>query len=407
MSRSFTLILQAVDFDNSTLPVYLHDPNATLNTSGSETIRWRPKDTKNQQDDDDKRTEMQHPGVCPRRETTPRNMHRLSKTLPTPMPQMGRRAARPQCGALPVHHLYGGHSNTTVLPRTHLHRCPSCRRCNASTSSSPPYQLPPSPTTHQQPYHNPYITVTIPQLKDAAAKWFQIHGEYITTWEEFQKRLTSHFARPTILAALHAEFYGREQQQTEMVETFLRHKVRLSQRLTPASPLDNLIPLLIELVHPGLRPFLRAPPPQDLEELITRNIDVERDLAKSCSTTSATSRPAETPSTSSELLPPRFHFCPECHFHRDCPILGHRRQDEEKRETTGRRKNQPHLWPRDPRATTNDLQRQSSDRQDPTMGPLRDLPGNAPCPTRHRSYLQLHSSKTPPLPQAPDPDPLL
>nr|CAD7413269.1 unnamed protein product [Timema poppensis] len=167
----------------------------------------------------------------------------------------------------------------------------------------------------------------------------------------WSKGLTSHFTSLTILVDVHAEFYGREQQQTEMVETFLRHKVRLSQRLNPASAVDNLIPLLIELQRHG-QPRLRKPH----LSLCLRDATTAQDVT----------------------------FIATTSFWVSDADIG------ETRETVGRRINQPHLWPRDRKATTNDSQRQSSNRQDPTAGPLRDLRVNAPHPTRHWSYLQFN-----------------
>nr|CAD7586417.1 unnamed protein product [Timema genevievae] len=71
-----------------------------------------------------------------------------------------------------------------------------------------------------------------------------------------------------------------------------------------------------------LKTFLGAPHPQELAELITRAVSVERDLANYPVTT--TTRPIKTPAPTSQPRPPRCYHCPGYHFHRDCPVLNQR-----------------------------------------------------------------------------------
>nr|CAD7201275.1 unnamed protein product [Timema douglasi] len=78
----------------------------------------------------------------------------------------------------------------------------------------------------------------------------------------------------------------------------------------------------------SIEPFLRVPHPQELEELITRAISVERDLAKYPATT--TTHPIKTPATTSEPRLPRCYHCPEYYFHSDCPVLNQRQREMER-----------------------------------------------------------------------------
>nr|CAD7456122.1 unnamed protein product [Timema tahoe] len=133
-------------------------------------------------------------------------------------------------------------------------RCPPCQR---------PYPLPTLPDFHGRGHEDPttftqrcelqlrnaridqleWVPTIQQQLKDTAAQWWKLYGEYITTWEEFKQRLTHHFASTSTIASLHAELYGKEQTQTEPVEIFLRHKIRLYQRLAPTISSTEIIPV--------------------------------------------------------------------------------------------------------------------------------------------------------------------
>nr|CAD7445927.1 unnamed protein product [Timema bartmani] len=108
----------------------------------------------------------------------------------------------------------------------------------------------------------------------------------------------------------------------------------------PAYRCTTCVESPVEILRPGLRPLLRAPHPQGLEELITRAVPVERDLAKNPAT--MTTRPIKYPTTTSEPRPPRCYHCPGYHFHRDCPVLIQRHQEKKRpRNNQARRQQSP------------------------------------------------------------------
>nr|CAD7258611.1 unnamed protein product [Timema shepardi] len=163
-------------------------------------------------------------------------------------------------------------------------RRPSCQQSTSSTASTPPYQ-PHLTATYQRLCSSPYYLVTLPNFHG------QGHEDPATLLNIYNQHSLS----------LYAELYRKEQAQTEPVEIFLRHKVRLYQRLAPtAQPI----------------------------EIITLVISKERDLAKNPAT--MTTRPIKTPATTSEPQPPRCYHCPWYHFNHGCPVLNQRHPEKER-----------------------------------------------------------------------------
>nr|CAD7259787.1 unnamed protein product [Timema shepardi] len=118
--------------------------------------------------------------------------------------------------------------DTTWLEYT----CTACR-------SQPP---PPPCTADNCPREVGWVPIVRRQLNLEASHWWEQFVEFVTTWEQF--------------------------------------KIRLNARLLPAVSPDEAIPLLIELIKPGIRSFLHAPPPSNIEELVDRATAIEKDHLK-------------------------------------------------------------------------------------------------------------------------------
>lgn len=168
-----------------------------------------------------------------------------------------------------------------------------------------------------------WVSLIQSQLKGAAKSWQRTYGDLPLSWGDFKDRLLLKFDGPAVRASLQASFYGQPQREADNVEIFLTQKVQMYRRLCPDSEPSNIIPLLIELLKPALRPFLRCPPPSSINDLILRATAVETDLRAAKS--SITSRPRPTPPPQ----PPKCRHCPGWHYHRECPVL----QQENMRST--------------------------------------------------------------------------
>ncbi|XP_043469675.1 BRD4-interacting chromatin-remodeling complex-associated protein-like [Leptopilina heterotoma] len=119
-------------------------------------------------------------------------------------------------------------------------------------------------------------------------------------------------------------------------------KYLLSLRLNPDSGEEETITLLLESVKPSIKKVLRAVAFNSFEELFERAVQVEAIEAeelhskpapkpKSTSTNNNNTTPAANPETSATCQtkpPPMCHFCPERHFHRDCPVLKANRENQ-------------------------------------------------------------------------------
>lgn len=181
------------------------------------------------------------------------------------------------------------------------------------------------------------------QLRGEAATWAEKYTGLQIDWPEFCERFRHHFCGAQHHAELLAELYGQKQ-ASESAELFLLRKIKLLRRLAPGSE-EASIPMLIQQLQPGIRPMLRVSPPTTLEELLQRAVTIEEDIrenerwtrrvrsAGDCPERRAESDQHHQASRSADTgrrytkeerrqssQAPRCRYCPERHFHRDCPV---------------------------------------------------------------------------------------
>lgn len=155
------------------------------------------------------------------------------------------------------------------------------------------------------------------QLKGPARDWLLLFSGIPFSWEELQQGLTHRFDSPAVRATLQASLYGKHQRENEAADQFITGKIFLYRRLFPNADPNTIIPVIIELLRPQLRPFLRHPVPTTTMELIHRAVPLEGDIKHTA---------AKHHSTSSSNAP-RCHYCPGYHYNRDCPVRQQRRTD--------------------------------------------------------------------------------
>lgn len=163
------------------------------------------------------------------------------------------------------------------------------------------------------------------QLRGDAAAWWNAFTEVDRTYEDLKRMLLDKYDDIQVQAQLSAQYYGLKQTSREAVKDFLQMKAKLAKRLN-LQPQDH-ISLFIGMMLPEVRPLLRQPQPRTMLELIARAMTAEEDVREQAAAKKAlpTPRPKQAEaSTPLERRPPRCHFCPEFHFHRDCPIFTRR-----------------------------------------------------------------------------------
>lgn len=184
------------------------------------------------------------------------------------------------------------------------------------------------------------------QLRGEASIWAKRYQGLQLDWPEFVQRFNHRFNNTLAVASLWSDLYGRKQSASESVEIFLLQKLKLLRRLAPQCELQFL-PVIIEQLRPELRIQLRAVPVRNFEDLMNRATLAEKDELEAKST----SRPAKNTPNSCDgsrgdsldqvggrpiveittkgedkaaqrrsSLAPWCHYCPERHFHRDCPV---------------------------------------------------------------------------------------
>ena len=120
--------------------------------------------------------------------------------------------------------------------------------------------------------HTCWVAITTGHLRGDAQRWWQGHHYSRPTWEAFKSMLNVRFNDPSLLESLTAELHGAKQRKGVGVESFIQDKVLLHQRIYKGGPASAAIRTTIEQLDSHIRPFLRAPIPQTVEELTTRAI---------------------------------------------------------------------------------------------------------------------------------------
>ncbi|KAK4872722.1 hypothetical protein RN001_014751 [Aquatica leii] len=162
---------------------------------------------------------------------------------------------------------------------------------------------------------------TAEQLRDGAASWWKNYSVFEPTYKEMRQLVIQKYDNATIRAKMQAEFYTKEQ-KSESNSEFLNRKQRLAKRLK--IPIQDCFSLIKELVHPRFRPFIMDREPTSMMEFSIYLDELEPKVKSLLSLSNrqynAASSSPQPPSTQGSTLP-QCRYCPERHFHRDCPIL--------------------------------------------------------------------------------------
>lgn len=129
---------------------------------------------------------------------------------------------------------------------------------------------------------------------------------------------------------LNAQLYSKKQGEKEPVTVFLQQKYLLALRLLPDAEEDTLVPILLESLRPSIRRVIRAASPRSFGELLDRAVEAKLDEAdEQPQKEPKKEEPRKTPAQQRlstlgderRRNGPPCHYCPEYHFHRDCPVL--------------------------------------------------------------------------------------
>lgn len=172
------------------------------------------------------------------------------------------------------------------------------------------------------------------QLEGEAARQLAQYEGLQMSWAEFQDVIRLKFAAPERRHRQIRQVLEEEQRPDEDVAAFIFRKRQEARRLLPTLSDKELACAVHDLLKPQVRHHL--PPVVDsLEELCTRATAVEEALRRpTARPATATTRPAgarqvtaPAPAPTAAAAPsrpapqdPRCRFCPERHWHRDCPV---------------------------------------------------------------------------------------
>jgi hypothetical protein len=152
------------------------------------------------------------------------------------------------------------------------------------------------------------------RFRDAAAEWWGFNAPFARSFQDLEKALLSKYDSPAIKQKLISEFHGTKQADGESAVSFLAKKRLLSSRIYPDMTDVELTKLCRLLLNDELIKYSAFAPPRSMEDLIAGATEIEAILSKG-----KTTKPTK-PATPQAL--PRCSYCPERHFHRDCPELG-------------------------------------------------------------------------------------
>lgn len=171
-------------------------------------------------------------------------------------------------------------------------------------------------------------------FRGEAQKWWNLFKDLSLSWVDFKDSFNRKYCSPTALMRLQASLYSQKQGDREPVAIFLQQKYLLSQRLVPSMAQPDLTILLMESLKPTLRRLVRPTAPKSFSELMEASILAEQDEAD-CTPRKPVSTKEEVPkkvtpepSTSKPSQLPQCRFCPERHYHRDCPVLATKRSEQ-------------------------------------------------------------------------------
>lgn len=177
-----------------------------------------------------------------------------------------------------------------------------------------------------------YVMSIVKGLKGDAEKWFRAYLNMDLTWARFREIFLGRFDSVTVRTKLQAQLYAKRQEEKESVGPFLQQKYQIFERIRPHETEENKIAALLELLRPTLRAMIRPTRPATFDELISTAMAAEQDDAE-CHTPRPIKKEEPKPRTNpspiaTEPLPPPCWHCPGRHFHRDCPVLREKREQQ-------------------------------------------------------------------------------
>lgn len=184
------------------------------------------------------------------------------------------------------------------------------------------------------------------QLQQSARSWFDRNSTRFTSFEIFSDLFVQQYNNNTVQTRLKAQFYSNQQSFSESSVNFINAKLKAHRRLFPSQSENDAIEDLIQLLHPQVQVHLLQTPPT-IDDLLlkleiidkARRVDGEKpkgfskaENSKPFSNTEQKSTFHRSAATSNEpndhkISPsypnfvPNCRYCPERHFHRDCPTL--------------------------------------------------------------------------------------
>lgn len=162
------------------------------------------------------------------------------------------------------------------------------------------------------------LDTTIGQLRHTAADHVKPFQNLRLTYDELKDVITRQFSGPGVLAVLFTRLYSQTQPASEPVEIFLRKKILLFHRLRPGAAFSEIAAILIELVQPRLRSFLRMSASSDIDTFLAQAAGIERDQ-KALEPPKRPPPPPQPPRAPVAPRLPRCYHCPGRHYNYDCP----------------------------------------------------------------------------------------
>lgn len=213
-------------------------------------------------------------------------------------------------------------------------------------------------TSTLQTYNIPMETwkaVMRNQLQHSARSWFDRNSSRFTSFQIFCDLFKQQYNNSTVQTRLKAQFYSNQQSLTESSVNFINAKLKTHRRLFPNQPENDAIEDLMQLLNPQVQVHLLQTPSNidDLLlklEIIDKARKVDPDASKPVTKPDKLEQPK--PKTIPENKPvfqksssnipfgdkkttqytnfvPNCRFCPERHFHKDCPVLKNQRERRE------------------------------------------------------------------------------
>ena len=129
---------------------------------------------------------------------------------------------------------------------------------------------------------------------------------------------------------LHAQLYSRKQGEKDITAVFLQQKYLLALRLQPTASEEEIVAILLESLRPTIRRATRASAPRTFTDLFDRAVEAKLDEVEEVPKRDTkredprlkAAQAAPAPPAGNLMNRPRLppcNYCPERHFHRDCP----------------------------------------------------------------------------------------